>query len=179
MKTRFPVFILLTLLVAILGINYNPQIVEDKPNAYEVVKYMDDEISEYPTSSNDFYLLFDSYKLDSKNFVQVLSYFEKYDYKIIEIYPYINPMYQTMLNDIYKIDYSSKSLEDGIAQMYNAYLGELEKYRLSDEIDKVLVNGVRIRMIKINLNNEVLSVFLKKYHPIKYSLTSYGLFSSF
>jgi hypothetical protein len=88
-------------------------------------------------------------------------------------------MYQTMLNNIYKIEYSGKSFEDGIANIYNRYMSELDKYRLSEEIDKILVNGIRIRMIKNNLSNDILTEFLRKYSGVKYSLTPYGLFYTF
>ena len=170
---------MMTFLIAILGIDYQPQIIEDKPNAYEVIKYMNNDINDYPSDTYDFYLLFDSYKLDSKNFVNVLSYFDAYDYKITEVYPYINPLYQTILKDVYKISYKANYLNDGIANIYNIYLKELEDNRLGDEIDKTLVNGVRIRMIKINLNNGILSTFIQKYQGVKYSLTPYGLFRTF
>jgi hypothetical protein len=179
MKRKIFIFIVMTFIIIIVGIDYKPQVVEEKPDAYEVIKYMDNRLGDYPNDINDFYLLFDSYKLDSKNFVQILSFFNNYDYKIIEVYPYINPMYQTMLNNIYKIEYSGKSFEDGIANIYNRYMSELDKYRLSEEIDKILVNGIRIRMIKINLSNDILTEFLRKYSGVKYSLTPYGLFYTF
>lgn len=178
MRRKMFVLTMLAIFIAVLSVDYKPQIVEDKPNAYEVIKYMNNDIGEYPNDSNDFYLLFDGYKLDSKNFVQTLSYFNGYQYKITEVYPYINPMYQSMLDGVYKITYNANSLKDGIADIYKTYMSELEKYRLTDETDKALVNGVKIRMLKINLNNDVLAKFVQKYKGIKYSLTPYGLFMS-
>jgi hypothetical protein len=161
-----------------LSIDYKPSIVSNKPNAYEVIKYMNNDLSDYPNELNDFYVLFDSYKLDSKNFVLVLSFFDDYDYKITEIYPYINPMYNQLLSEIETMSYNHFNLGDGIADIYNRYMKKLEEYRLSDEIDKVLVNGVRIRMIKINITNDIMASFIKKYPGVKYSLTSSGLFLS-
>lgn len=180
MKRRFAFFFVLTFALAIAGIQYEPKVIEEKPDVYEVTKYLETDLNNYKNTSNDFYLLFDDYKVDSNNFVDVLSFFDNYDYyKIYEVYPYINPLYQSYLGGATKITYSGHSLKEGIANAYNTYMAELEKNRLSDEVDKVLVNGFQIRMIKVRVDNEVLRLFLKKYPAIKYSLSPYGLFRSF
>jgi len=176
MKKNMNILIFLTFVLAVLNIDYNPQIIEEKPDAYNVIKYMGDEIEENPQDINDFYLLFDSYKLDSKNFAEVLSYFDDYDCKIIEVYPYLNPIYQDTLNGITKIIYDGDTFNEGIANVYKVYMEELDKYRLTEEIDKTLVNVVRIRMLKMKVNNKILGSFLKQYDGVKYSLSSYGLF---
>jgi hypothetical protein len=41
------------------------------------------------------------------------------------------------------------------------------------------MNGVRLRMVKLNINNAVLSLFLARYKGIRYSLTTYGFFREF
>jgi hypothetical protein len=179
MQRRVAVLIISTLLVVALSVNYKPQVVKNKPDAYEVIKYMNDELSNYPNDINDFYLLFDNRKLDTKNFVQVFSFFNNYDYHIIEIYPYINPMYQSLLKNVYKIKYEGTDLRDGVLNIYNTYLAELDKNNLSEEMDKVLINGFKIRMVKINLNNTVVGEFINKYKGVKYSLSPYGLFVEF
>lgn len=179
MTKKLVLFIIFTFIIVIIGIDYKPQTVENKPDAYEVIKYMDNDLSEYPNNYSDVYLLFDSYKLDSKNFVEVLSYFDNHTYRIKEVYPYINPMYQTMLSGVNRIPYDYDNLTEGIAGIYKTYLNELEEYRLTEEMDKVFVNGVRIRMLKINANNQVLKSFLKKYKGVKYSVSLYGLFKGF
>ena len=170
MKKNMTIFIFLTFTLAVLSIKYNPQIIEEKPDAYEVVKYIGNEIKDNPNDINDFYLLFDSYKLDSKNFVSVLSFFDNFDCKIIEVYPYINPMYQNMLGGIYKIIYDGDTLNEGIANVYDIYMNELNKYRLAEETDKALVNGVKIRMLKVKVNNKTLGLFLESHEGVKYSL---------
>ena len=179
MRRKFAFFFVITFALAVAAIQYNPKVIEEKPDVYEVTKYLDTDINNYTNTSNDFYLLFDSYKLDSNNFEQVLSFFDGYDYyKISKVYPYINPLYQSILKNISVITYDGHTLKDGISNIYNKYMAELEEYRLSDEIDKVLVNGIQIRMIKVKVNNEVLRLFLQKYNNVKYSLSPYGLFKS-
>ncbi len=177
MNNKLAIFIFFTMLIVSLGIFYRPKTSDDIPDAYEVIKYMDNSI--YNDNVNDYYLLFDEFKLDSNNFTNVLSILDKYDYKITEVYPYINQIYQDKLESISKIFYNSKSLDDGISIIYNRYLKALEDNYLTDEVDKTLVNGVRIRMIRININGASLREFLSKYNDIKYSTTSAGLFKSF
>lgn len=179
LKNEKFILLLITFFLTILSIDYRPQTVEDKPDAYEVIKYMDNNLLDYPNDANDFYLLFDSYKLDSKNFDKVLSFFNDPETKILEVYPYINPIYQNVLNDIYVIPYNAISLKKGIANIYNIYMNELEEYHLDDEIDKALVNGVRIRMVKVNTSNKELSSFLINYPNVKYNLTPHGLFKKY
>jgi hypothetical protein len=176
MKKKLSIFILITFLVVIFGINYRPQIVEDKPDAYQVIKYVSNDVIDNPDKFRDYYLLFDTFKLDSNNFVNVLSFFDKYEYNIKEIYPYINPMYQNILGNTSKIIYKSTSLNEGIRLVYNTYLRVLEDNKLTDEIDRVLINGVRIRMIRINTSYNILNMFLKHYLEIKYNTLPYGLF---
>lgn len=176
MKKTLLIFVVLTFLIILIGIYYKPQIVEDKPDAYNVMEYENNSLLDNPTISKDYYLLFDNYKLDTKNFVEVLSNLIKFDARIIAVYPYINPMYQSLLKEINKINYTTFSLDKGITKMYETYMSELEGHGLTDEIDKVLVNGIRIRMIKANVNNEVLYNFLRNHIGVKYSLSATGLF---
>lgn len=176
MMKKIFLFIIFTFIVVLIGIDYKPQTVEDKPNAYEVIKYMNNDLNEYPNDYNDVYLLFDDYKLDSKNFVKVLSYFDNHPFHIKEVYPYINPMYQSMLSGISKITYNYESLTEGIAGVYKTYLNELEKYRLAEEIDKILANGIKIRMIRVNTNNKAVKLFLLKYKGVRYSFSLDGIF---
>lgn len=177
MNNKLTIFIFFTIMIVSLGIFYRPKTSDNIPNAYEVIKYMDNSI--YNDNVSDYYLLFDEFKLDSNNFTYVLSFLDKYSYEIIEVYPYINPIYQDKLESISKIIYNSKSLDNGISIIYNKYLKVLEDNYLTDEVDKTLVNGVRIRMIRININSASLREFLSKYNDIKYSTTASGLFKSF
>lgn len=179
MRTKLAIFIVLTFFVMVLGLDYQPQVIEEKPDAYAVIRYMDDDIRDYPKDRNTFYLLFDKFKLDSKNFVKVLSFFDDYNYKIKVVYPYINPLHESTLKNIQQINYNYNSLNAGIAGIYQKYMNELERLRLTDEIDKVYVNGIRIRMIKIEVDNEVLVKFIRQNNGVKYNLTPYGLFKGF
>ncbi|HHT37795.1 MAG TPA: hypothetical protein GXZ95_00065 [Mollicutes bacterium] len=178
MIKRASILILFLLLISFIAIDSDIQVVEEKPQAYEVIKYMNTDFYTQPEEVTDFYLLFDTFKLDSNNFVKILSFFNNHEYKIIEIYPYINPMYESILKDVSVIKYNGNTLKEGILKAYNIYLKKLENNYLSEEIDKVLVNGMRIRMIKINVRNNVLSLFLRRYPTVKFSKYSYGLFKT-
>jgi hypothetical protein len=172
------IFVFVTFLMMLIVIDIRPQTTEDKPDAYEVIKYINNNLANYPDEYNDFYLLFDQFKLDSNNFDDILSFLDAYEYKIIEVYPYINPMYQSMLDDISIIPYRSNTLNEGISTIYKTYMKELEDNHLNEEIDRVLINGIRIRMIKINTSNNTLNIFLNKFNTIKYSTNKYGLFKT-
>jgi hypothetical protein len=176
MKKKLSIFILMTFLIVMFGINYKPLTVEDKPDTYQVIEYMDNEDEKDPNEFKDYYLLFDSFKLDSNNFVDVMSFFDKYEYKIVAVYPYVNLMYHSILGNTSKINYNASSLGEGIGLVYNTYLKKLEDNRLTSEVDKLLVNGMRIRMLKINTSYNILKIFLDHYPLVKYNLLPYGLF---
>ncbi|HHX16806.1 MAG TPA: hypothetical protein GX725_02740 [Mollicutes bacterium] len=172
------IVILFILVGSIFLVNFENQIIEEKPDAYEVIKYMNNDLYDFLDKEDNVYLLFDTFKLDSNNFVKVISFFNKYEYRLEEIYPYINPMYQSMLEKVSVIKYSGTDLKDGINNAYNIYMKALERQYLSEEVDKILVNGMRIRMLKIRAKNNVILSFLRRYPDVKFSKSYYGLFKT-
>lgn len=186
MKKRHLIFISFSLLLIIFyfSIDMNRKIDEEVINVLEdkVIRYMEDDIKEMinnPHDFNTFYLLFDNHKLDSKNMEQLFSFFNDYEYHISEIYPYVNPLFLEKLGNIEKISFNSNNLLDIINHFYLGYTNELSKHNLNEEIEKSLVYGIPIRMIKINTSNKAMYEFLKLNNKIKYSLFKYGIFKSY
>ncbi|MGI6329618.1 MAG: hypothetical protein ACOXZR_02005 [Bacilli bacterium] len=149
-------------------------IIDDK-----VIKYLENDLD----TLNDldfsyFYLLFDEHLLNSKDFVSLFVFFEKnnYEYKIEEITPYINPLYQDLLTSVNVIDVKEKKLNKIIISFYDEYTKALTMNNLEEEINKCFINGINIKMIKINTSKKGLKNFLTTYSKIKYSFTKEGIF---
>jgi hypothetical protein len=180
------IFIFFSLLVVIIAsINIRNQIDEPINDILteKVVKYLTDDINamvEQPKTFNNYYLLFDQYKLNTKNFIKIFSFFNQYNYEyhIMAIYPYINPLYQSILTKIERISLKNYNLNNILDQFYQTYTNELTKYNLDYELESSFVNGITIRMIKIYTSNEALYTFLNKYPTIKYSLNPSGIFKT-
>ncbi len=150
----------------------------------KVIKYINVSVEDLVSKPNDFnafYLLFDTYHLTTKNMEYLFSFFNAYNYEYTlgEVYPYLNPLYKNNLNNIEEIMFNGSNLVNGINNLYNIYINELEKYNLDKEINKVFVNGIKIRLIKIYTSNEAMYKFLVQNSDIKYSLNKEGIYQVF
>lgn len=130
-----------------------------------------------PYDQNRFYLLFDNFVLNTKNFVNVFSFFKnnKSDFLIRNIIPYDNPSYSDALekyNDGFT--FMNSNLDEGINFFYNKYVEILKNNNLTSEIEKVNSKGIEIRIVEIDALNIDMYNFLNKYDSIKFSLLRNG-----
>jgi hypothetical protein len=156
-----------------------------------VEQFVFEETSDYTSNVNDikelvkneydfsdFYLLFDDYHLSTKNMESLFSFFiNRYEYKIITVYPYVNSIYKNVLNNI-NLTYKGSTLIEGINNLYKDYLHILESNDLDDEIDKLYQSGLGIKIIHMNTSNLAMYNFLNEYKNIKYSLSFGETFKS-
>ncbi|MDD4035731.1 MAG: hypothetical protein PHS45_00140 [Bacilli bacterium] len=175
-----PLIIVFILTIAI-NIFYNrPTMVTDET----VTKIIDDSIFKYvknkdllkdPYNYNNFYLLFDERKLNTRNFISLLSDFKREGGSIKKVYPYINPKYDDYLKtELGAINFLNRDLESGINNVVEQFLLVLNDYGLDDEIDKVNIYGIDIRVVLVNASNRSIYNFLTKYKNVKVSDTLDG-----
>lgn len=141
------------------GIN---KMIQDK-----VFKYTDNSISDDYTF-NDFHLLFDEYNLNTNNFISTFSFFSNnnYDYKVIEIIPYINPEYADEFKNKQFLYYSN-NLNDVLDNFSNDYL------KIYDEYNKdSVINEINIQAVIINTADIYMKQFLNLHNKIKYRINS-------
>jgi hypothetical protein len=127
----------------------------------------EDEIKMIFNEDDSFYdyseYLLDLSSLDI-NTNNVLDYFNG---MIISIYPYINPIYEDLI-DVQKFVFNDsitdeKNIENFIAY-YKMYLS---KNALTSEIEKITFNGIKINKIKIYVDNSHLNNLLEIFPNIK------------
>ncbi len=172
--------------VIFFSININNKVDEEGSDILDekVIKYIQNNIREmnnHPYNINSFYLLFDQYQLNSKNMGDVFSFFEdnNYEFRIYEIYPYVNPLWRETLINIERINFNSNNLLEIIDNFYYDYTIELGKHNLDDDIEKSFVRGIPIRMVKIHTSNQAMYKFLSNNNKIKYSLSPHGIFKNY
>lgn len=109
---------------------------------------------------NEYNNNYDIYLLDiSKENINTFNIFEYFDdVKILEIYPYINPIYKKLLNLSNYSFNTYLSNKKNISLFTNLYLKKLDENSLKEELVKYRVNGIKINKIKIytssnNINN--------------------------
>ncbi len=180
--------ILPLLIILIIGVSINifyvkkDVVIDDtvsKIISDKVFNYLDRELFflDRPSDFNDFYLLFDDYKLSTKNFINVFQHFRDDQLIVKRIYPYINPMYENYLNDyIGEIIFINEDLKSGLNSKLEKYISILDNYGLDDEINKVNVFGVNIRVVLINTSNKSMYNFLINNPNIKFSMMLDGPF---
>ena len=166
MKKKF-VFIVLIVCVYIIAINRKNITVDDeginKIIEENVFNYINNNIN-YDYEFNNFYLLFDEYNLNTSNFVQLFSFFKEkdYEYRIIEIIPYVNPTYINL--------FSKKSFLFYTEDLYfivNKFLEDYKKTHYTYERNAT-INNICIKMVKINTANKYIKEFLTINNNIKY-----------
>ena len=164
-----------------INIFYNrPTMVIDETAARiiddSIFKYIKDrDLLKEPNNYNNFYLLFDKTKLNTRNFLSLFKGLQKEGALIKKVYPYINPKYDDYLRtELEEITFLNKDLESGINNVIEQFLLVLNDYGLDDEIDKVNIYGVDIRVVLVNASNKSIYNFLTKYKNVKVSDTLEG-----
>ena len=109
---------------------------------------------------------YDVYILDlSKeniNTSNIMNYFD--NIKIIEIYPYINPIYKKLIN---LSSYSFNTIlsnKKNISLFINDYLTQIENNSLKDEMVKYKVNGIKVNKIKVYASSKEISYLINNYN---------------
>ena len=122
------------------------------------------EETEMVFSENSNY--YDIYILDiSKeniNTNNIIDYFD--DIKILEIYPYINPIYKKLINiNSYSFN-TILSNRKNISLFTSEYLKKLEDNNLKEEIVKYRINGIKINKIKVYASNNSMNYIINNYN---------------
>lgn len=105
------------------------------------------EITVFKEELDSYDLYFLDLSKENINTNNIMMYFD--DIIIIEIYPYINPLYKKLINlDSYKFN-TILSNKKNISLFMNEYLNKLENNNLKEEIIKYRINGVKINKIKV------------------------------
>lgn len=155
------IFIVLFILFSIVYFNSDNMINVIDNN--KVIKQVFEEIDiindDY--TFQDYYLLFDEYNLDTSNFIQTFTFFNdnNYEYKIKEIIPYINPLYEHSFKDK-KFLYYSDDLGKILEEFYTCYL------EINDP--EIKINKINIQAMSIHTANKYMLEFLKINKSIKY-----------
>lgn len=176
----FPLLILLLISVSLnIYLTKTDIVIDDtvsKIVSEKVINYLDiDFFLDKPLDFNDYYLLFDEIKLTSNNFISMFSSLPLKEIDIKKIYPYISPRYENSLNKyIGVINFDSSDIKKGLNDAFNKYLNALNNYGLDDEINKINVHGLRIRMVLINAQNKMMYDFLNNHPKIKFSFKLEG-----
>ena len=96
-------------------------------------------------NSYDVYIL--DISKENINTFNLLDYFD--NVKILEIYPYINPIYKKLINlSSYSFN-TSLSNKKNISLFTREYLRKLDNNSLKEELVKYKLNGIKINRIKI------------------------------
>jgi hypothetical protein len=132
--------------------------------------------TEKPSDYNDFYLLFDELQLTTKNFINIFSQLDHKELTIKKVYPYINPLHEANLRgDLGELTFlGNNNMAEGLNSLIEHYLNALNDYGLDDEMDKVNMYGVYIRVVLVNVSNKTMHDFLTNYPNVKYSMTLDG-----
>jgi hypothetical protein len=161
------IFIGLTMLVILIGLSSEHVIddvdITDKIIDEKVFNYSNDTIYDDYTF-NDYYLLFDDYNLSTNNFINTFSFFKnkKYEYKVIEIVPYVNPNYIDLFRNK-KFLYYSDDLNYILYKFSNDYLKIYE-----DNNEDINIREINIQTVRVNTANKYIKDFLSEYNKIKY-----------
>jgi hypothetical protein len=170
-------FLLLFIIITTITLVFNkPKMVTNDYNLNNITnKVFNDnnsnELLKHPNDYNDVYLLFDEYKLTTNNFIKLFSNLNNSnEIKIKTLYPYFNPLYENNLKHyISSFSFLNNNLLLGINTLYEKYYNVLQDYGYHEEMTKVDIDGIRIRIVLVYVNNLELYNFLNTYPNIKYS----------
>lgn len=123
-----------------------------------------------------FYLLFDEQPLNTKNFVSIMNCLSSVEYKLLGIYPYISPLYDEQLRNIEYISMYENDAYKAIETFYNRYLMETNNLKIDLLVNSAEINGIDIRMVKIETSYYGIKTMLNKFPSIKYSMNPNGIF---
>ena len=97
-------------------------------------------------------------KIDTNN---LATYFD--NYKILEIYPYINPLYKKIIN-IKKYDFDTVlSNKKNISNFITMYLNVLDENALNEELVKYDLNGIKINKVRLYASDKEIKDLISKY----------------
>lgn len=108
---------------------------------------------------------YDVYLLDlSQNNITTTNLTDYFDgTKILEIYPYINPLYKKVINFSSYTFNTAISNKKNISNFISEYKEQLKLNALTTESLKVNINGIKINKIKIYTSNNVINNLIDKY----------------
>lgn len=92
----------------------------------------------------------------------IVNYFD--DIRILEISPYINPIYKKVIklnNYSFNTFLSNKK---NISNFTSKYLNKLKDNALKEELIKYSLNGVKIVKVKIYTSNDIVNELISNYH---------------
>ena len=111
-------------------------------------------------NSYDVYLL--DISKENINTNNIFNYFE--DCKILEIIPYVNPIYKKVINiNSYSFN-TILSNKKNISLFINEYLNKLDEYHLKEEIINYRINGIKINKIKVYASNYSMNNLINNYN---------------
>lgn len=118
--------------------------------------------SEEMQEKNHYYIAFQNINCSSLN---ILSYFQDFDIEIEVIYPKNNLVIvdDRINQQLFSFSYST------ISNLTKKYLSIIEKYGLSEDVEKVKQYGVLISKVKIIATSNTLNALLEKYPDLQYS----------
>lgn len=122
-------------------------------NEETIITVFDDKSEEY----NIYFLNTEKENITTNN---LTDYFE--DIKILEIYPYINPIYKKHMKKSYTFN-TAVSHKKNISNFIVEYSNQLSNYALN--VDNVLVhlNGIKIDKIKVYTSNTKIDFLMQNY----------------
>lgn len=98
-------------------------------------------------------LKFNECDLSTSNFIEVFSYFDNKNYKILSITPYINVSYENLFSNI-KFNYYSSDLRDILSDFKSEYIDTMN--------NENYISNICIKSIKINTAN----IYIKEFKNI-------------
>ena len=111
-------------------------------------------------NSYDVYLL--DISKENINTNNIFNYFD--DCKILEIIPYVNPIYKKVIN-INNYSFNTiLSNKKNISLFINEYLNKLDEYHLKEEIINYRINGIKINKIKVYASNYSMNNIINNYN---------------
>ena len=122
-------------------------------NEETIITVFDDKSEEY----NIYFLNTEKENITTNN---LTDYFE--DIKILEIYPYINPIYKKHMKKSYTFN-TAVSHKKNTSNFIVEYSNQLSNYALN--VDNVLVhlNGIKIDKIKVYRSNTKIDYLMQNY----------------
>lgn len=127
----------------------------------EVFYYMENTINEDYTFK-DYYLFFNN--LNTNNFIDIFSFFKNKncEYKIIEIIPYYNSLYENLFKDKRFLYYSND-----LNKILNSFSNDYMNVYISNSIE-VNINQINIKEVIINTSKVYMDEFLKRNNKVRY-----------
>lgn len=117
------------------------------------------------------YILFENNILTTKNFED---YFR--NFQVLEIYPYVNPIYANKIRPNYKYVFNHKSHAYDLSEFQQGYIKTIRNLGLISEANGYQLNGIIIQKVLIHTTVENMTLMLKDIPRIKYSFELNGIY---